>query len=330
VFRHHAATGLVVAQELAAAAAREKDPTHAGAVLAQWLQAVLAVGPPLRQAAGVLAESFVLTLPLRKLSESGITLDTVDTGAWGPAAQACVEMAQCIADAERVRGTRYLDLVSLFREKPGFVSLLDQLDEPQWSEACRWVVRGLRGNALEDQQTAVAAVKLLLDKEGSVSSGPQQWLDAACWDEEKGLRAADVIAEQLRGELIYGPLRKDVASHVVTLGRFVCVAAEVAAQGCRDRSGRGRGFNLELPQEQPVERRVARLVGSVLAEESRLPQRLLWAYCETHTMLEPLIWKKWLRRFRRHVRRASAAREWETSLFVKAFRSVWRLFKRPA
>lgn len=317
------ATAEAVVRRLVAMVSGQRDRKAAGDAMAVWLELLLQRGPRLMDAASAVAEALILLTPLSRLPGYSIGRDTVSTRQWQPAACACLEVLDCITHAPRLHAGKRPALPQLVRMYPDLPSAIRRLDDQHYTEACRWVVSGLCDTYLDDVETIQAAVQLLLDQEGCLRGDFTPVPNGV--PDPRALTAADMIAEQLRQQLVRGAFRRDLLEHAWTLKHFVYTAAEVAAQS-HSEWGEGAGVRSLVAEPSSLEQLLARVIGSVLAEDSSLVARLLWEHCGTHALMDSA-WKQWLPRFRRQVGRESRHRQWQTSMLASLLRGLGKLWR---
>lgn len=213
----------------------------------------------------------------------------VDTESLSKAAKAFIQVAKIIQTAKTLPNTNKPDLVLFLKENPELPQILTLVEHSAWVQVCEWILSGLYGLYIEDTETVCSAVKLILSP--TVKA-------------ERSSQAVDFFVRKLRSELLEGTFQKDYVTHVRTLSQFIFAVSTLS-----------------------LDQLIAQIIAPILAEDSRLTERLLWPYLETHPALKEETWNRWLNQFKGDVI-ALMRQQREVSFFSRLIKFCKRLFIR--
>jgi hypothetical protein len=307
----------LVSQKISESVKKQKDPSIACEILTTCIDEFGRGEYSYKKTLGILTEALVMYVPLERFRRAPVVglLDKVDTSGWGQETKAFLQMAECYAQATRLPDSDCPDLSSLIRDYCELPRTISCLCDEHWRQSVKWIVSGLRGPEVE-KQTSVASLMMLLIspamQRGAGSQPSSGQLDRTL---DRSLVAANMIIDQLRSELLQGRFRRDPSTHVCALSLFVTLAPVILRQ-------------TSTPHDDPRLRSVARIVGSILADDRAVTKRLLWQRLQTHQGLDDRCWQPWLRIFWKQVHLERRARRRQRSLICRLGRLVKGIFAR--
>lgn len=299
--------GKALAVLLAAKACQHTEAAMAVEVLVACLEQFHTEGLRDEDIDGTFVEAVIGLSSLAALAEPRVAriIEAVDAKGLKQAAQASIKMGQLIMKARCLPGSKSPNLQA-FLEDDDLRRNLEMLPEKHWIEAANWLVSGLAGLEIENERAVAAVFALLLNPTSGDFGLAESRLDLA----------TGIIVRYLRSELLAGPFGEDPATRACSLSLYAILLRLYTAS----RTAR------HDPRASAMARSVARILGTIVAEDHRMVRRLLWARVRSHLPGE----EAWIGEFQHRVEEVAREQNRKHRPLSRAIGTLRRLLQQAA